>query len=221
MSVLTRAAKYRIVRAEVPTTVTRCYPLVNWARVTGPYDTVWANVHDAANGQSPSMLLFGQAASGKNSALRYLIHRGAIYFDTSAIDPSKTIVSATLHTYSRGQPGWTGGGMYWSPSTIYLVDVTSLNYPITVGDYGTLLSKTNSFLSQAFTDITTYITHDVELPSHTRATINKGGTTYFGVREEHDLNDDPTIATLQNFGGIFEIQPAGKELSYLDVEHTL
>lgn len=152
----------------------------------------WAEAHDATAADSvqdtDTTFLARVDIDGGNN---YTIHRGICGFDTSAIADTDTIDSATL---SVGFGGSKNDNEADAQSYIALVDANpgtttaaaTADYDL-VGDAIDNPTKMASDITISSWSTAAYNVYT--LNSSGLANINKTGTSWFGIREGHDVED--------------------------------
>jgi hypothetical protein len=142
---------------------------------------VYATVHDATKGTITASSI--DFYVGQSYPLDYLIYRGFIFFDTSAIPDGATITRATLSLY---------GEVDNSSQDFFLIiqngQPTSPHNPLQSNDYyhANYSGNGGSFDTTSFSS-TGY--NNITLNSTGRGWVNKTGTTKICLRSSRDINN--------------------------------
>lgn len=129
---------------------------------------------DAQAQTNPPRLTVGQSKrTGK-----YAIWRSALFFDTSTISPTATIIQAFLNFYVSS--------VYEFLDEIHIVTGEGLTSPFSWTAYHHLLDKTTSFGSIPINLESRY--YQIPLNKLGLAAIVKGGTTKLALRSINDIN---------------------------------
>jgi len=141
------------------------------------YNVTYATAHDAATGTLGPNIDIGQQGG-------FMVYRGYVWFDTSAIPDDATITSAILHLRGSSDHSDTNfniviqGGMPAHPeATLVTTDYNMTHYS---GNYGQM--NTSAF---AIGD------NPITLTAGGLALINVTGTTKFCLRSDEDINNSP------------------------------
>jgi hypothetical protein len=143
----------------------------------------YTTVHNAANAAAAhnypldgatGAINVGQAIGGGPQ-----VDRGLIVLDTSGIPASPAILSASLFL------NITTGNT--APLTLCLVLHGAVNYPVAIGDYGTLLGQT-AIMGSAVISAGYHGFIEIPLTALGVTAINAGGTTIFALRSADDIN---------------------------------
>lgn len=156
--------------------------------------TGWANVHDAASGSECLDTAVDALTSDNTPGTRetagsdsYDIFRAGFVFDSSSIVDAETVSTAVFSIYTTAKSdGDNDGNDYlavvsFNPGNVADFDVADYN------DFG----ATEWSNQQDITGITTSAYTDFTLNATGLAAVSKTGNTILGLREGHDILNDP------------------------------
>jgi len=173
-----------------------------WIREVRAEPYTYQEIHDAAAGA----FVYNDGEPGGTDPLQigqvpYVafsynedIRRGQLQFDTSKLDAGWTIASAKLILMLKPQLE------LWDRKAFDLCIVTSYmsNEPVVLADYGNMGDQNDIFGSvtvpadfkeqDPFHPVGVYMIVSIELSAAGIAHINKGGTSRFWLRSDHDIN---------------------------------
>ncbi len=202
--------------------------------VRSGFETVYLDCHgiNAASGISHAEELYvGQQFP--IATIYYAIWRIVLYFDTSGIPPSAVIESAVL-TFKAGTHNWSNTNFL-----ITLVDGSVAEDPLSIYDYGDLLSKVTSGGNQINTadGWVAGSTKTITLDATGRSWISKTGYTKLALRSSRDISatapfqvervdivsgadsdeeDRPLLEIVYRPGGVAGLQPGALLGAMLD-----
>ena len=143
-------------------------------------DPTYNNAHIAPNaGYIANAITYIRV--GQQLLTDYYIYRDALFFDTSSLPDNAVITSATLSLW----------GATAAPATdfyVTVVDGSSLNDPLVVGDYGYLGGQTTSggeLNTAGYSPGGPY--NDIVLNAAGIGWISRTGMTKFGLRSSRDI----------------------------------
>jgi len=155
--------------------------------------STWNAAHDATTGDvgvDDNTSLVARATGGGGS-VRSIV-RAAILFDTSALPDTDVISSANIQCYAISKIDTE------NDANSYLTIVTSnlaSNTAVGTADYDAIGDAIDNPTKQSddvdLTDITTSSYNTWTLNATGRGNISKTGISKFGMREGHDIVDDP------------------------------
>ena len=159
----------------------------------------WALAHDAATGDGA-----GDNEGGTGISMVESTHQGGLYeiirafllFDTSAINDAETITAATLSVWGSFKTNTDNDGNDYV--NVYTTTPAS-NTAITTADFdqiGTTEQATSIDYGSITADDTIYT--NFTLNATGRGNISKTGITKFGMREGHDVLNDPIAVATRN-----------------------
>ena len=173
-------------------------------------DVVYATAHDAASGTSgegANYLLVGQETTF-SGAIKYLISRSGLHFDTSSIPDGATITAATLRLCVIQLRTDI------SNFNIHVVSGADLDDPLVGADYGDVLNDTVSrgVINTADADFGDNVI-DIDLDPTGIGEISKTGTTKFALRTSDDIDSTSPPATNNKFNRVMfgSVESAGQE----------
>ncbi|MBR9703783.1 DNRLRE domain-containing protein [Candidatus Pacearchaeota archaeon] len=146
----------------------------------------WDTVHDASSGSSYDYTSITSGTMDYYFENFYYIYRSFVPIDTSGIDDSSVITSASLYLY--GENIYTD--LY--PCDVHLVQTTqSSSSSLYYYDFDQV-GNTDGTPAVDMGYLYTSYYNQFDLNSIGKAWIDKSGTTYFGLRTYYDFNDiDP------------------------------
>ncbi len=147
----------------------------------------WGTVHDSDNGTHSSWTNDNINIWIRKYDNTYEISRGIITINTSSLNSGDTIINATLYVKIYNRDNDISDGNNW----IGVVNASPKEYlsSVNLSDY----NKTTTILGADTLDIDTLslvypnVWYGFELNDTGTEFINKGGISYFGLREGHDL----------------------------------
>jgi hypothetical protein len=175
----------------------------------------YAGARSSATGtvvDSSGHIVVGQSKSGTN----FTIYRGGLYFDTSAIPDTDTILSATIYLHFNPNSSSIN-------DTDQLVNIVSgsdlADGGIITGDYGEILNQGTIFSSEG-DKLWTDGWKAFNLNASGIAEISKTGLTKFALRGSHDINnvDDGPDFIENNYYDFNDSN--GSDAPYIAVTHT-
>ena len=172
--------------------------------------TSWDSAHDAIKGSRVRVGNLNRFEVGTGKIIgsgKQELSRTVLYFDTSAIDSTDFIHSATLSLYYSGdfyQNHDNDGEDYYAVVQVQGDSIVS-DSSVNVADYDlvgdAIDNPTEGSNRIDISDIGTYTYYDFELNTtglgwiarngEARPTGATAGMTYLGIREGHDIQDDP------------------------------
>lgn len=163
----------------------------------------WAGAHDAADGNQTDFTSATMTApySGKPSGADFAIYRLITNFDTSAIPDTDTVSAATLSYWFNS----TSDGDNDANAYIGVVTNTSASDTApAAADYDQFGATEQHDTAQRkdITGITTGAYTDFTLNATGRGNISKTGYSKFGIREGHDIQNDPYSGANSTFSGV-------------------
>ncbi|MBR9704633.1 hypothetical protein GOV12_04420, partial [Candidatus Pacearchaeota archaeon] len=146
----------------------------------------WDTIHDASSGSSYDYTSITAGSMDYYSGSDYIIYRSFVPIDTSGIDDSSVITSASLYLY--------GDTIYndLSPCDVHLVQTTQSSSSSLYYDDFNQVGNTEGTPAVDIGYLYTSSYNQFDLNSTGKAWIDKSGTTYLGLRTYYDFNDiDP------------------------------
>ncbi len=185
-------------------------------------DPLWGNVHDGPSGApdylSDVMIVGSREFIGSNN---YEITRSFIPFDTSPLPDGATITSATLHIYINT--------MVWDDQDanafiVVLAPTYQLDHTQLISTDYDKCGLTHSPLegsSRVSWNSLNLGWNNIPLDSMGMSWINKVGITKLGLREGHDIIDDPIDVDLTNVMTIRSLESIGVTYDpYLEITYV-
>ncbi len=163
-----------------------------WVRNFGA--NTYATIHDGASGVTPVHNDEGSIFVGQREVLSaFYIDRGLIQIDTSNVPTGKILKSAALIFHAQ-----TDTYNNTVNFTISLVSAGGLTSPIDLSAFGTLKASTTKYASQEFpSGVLPKSMIIMELNAAGLAQVVAGGQTYFGIRQDRDIDADEPLGALQ------------------------
>ncbi len=173
---------------------------------SGPFIVGYQEAHDALGNWSrdnwPSIACVQQ----HGIAGKWLMHRGALVFDTTALNPAWNIQTAVLH-FCCQHIYHAGGG------PLDFIDGSGLTLPFANSNFEELLDMTSILAQKARADLAVDTWYAVSLNPEKLSFINPGGLSIIAIREHHDVLSIPAgqgVGEVWGFG-IWTCEQAGKE----------
>jgi len=213
-----------IVKGKVGNTVSTFFAGGGDGRIEDRSSTSWDVVHDKSTATYTAHYDRSiEAKSSKRSDGNFAIARGFFPFDTSALGVSEVINSAILSLYITNVIDQDNDG----DDFLGIVQTTQVsNTTLSLSDYskcGDINNPTEGANRIDLGDITTAQYTDFTLTETGRGWISKTGFTKLGIREGHDILDNPFVGgnNTNNYVNISGSETVGTlEDPTLTIDHT-
>ena len=203
--------------------------------------TTWSTIHDAASANAPNYTktyishndYSDGVFTGRWSSSYYIISRGFVPIDTSALDDSAIISASTLNLYKEGAVNAESDAQAY----ISVVKTFQANYTqVVAGDFedcgygdsgdagghasdANIVKGSNDITLSSIVSGSGYIAFTLNATG--RGWISKTGYTPLGFREGHDIEDSPLGTNVVNsFKASSSEQTDTSQDPYLSVTYT-